>query len=176
MEGFHGFSRTDFVFGQLGQWGAVMNLLEQMSPENVGERLRVARENAKFTQEDAAKAIDVARTTVVAIEQGQRPARMSELQKLAKAYGTSINALLRREAIQVDLAPRFRKLIGSKDAAAAGAAELMANLARAEVELENLLGVRRVQNYPAERPILRGDVRAQAEHDAGVAAQPRSGK
>jgi len=51
-----------------------MNLLEQMSPENVGERLRVARENAKFTQEDAAKAIDVARTTLVAVEQGQRPA------------------------------------------------------------------------------------------------------
>ncbi len=143
-----------------------MNLLEQISPENVGQRLRVARENAKFTQEDAANAIDVARTTLVAIEQGQRRAKMSELQKLAKAYGTSINALLRREAIQVDLVPRFRKLIGSKDAAAAEAAELMANLARAEVELENLLGVRRVQNYPAERPILRGDVRAQAEHDA----------
>ena len=87
--------------------------------------------------------IDVARTTLVAIEQGQRRARMIELQKLAKAYGTSVNALLRQEAIHVDFAPRFRKLIGSRDAAAAEAAELMANLARAEAELENLLGVRR---------------------------------
>ena len=137
-----------------------------MSPDNVGERLRVARENAKFTQEDAAKAIDVARTTLVAIEQGQRRVRMGELQKLAKAYRTSVNALLRQEAIHVDLAPRFRKLIESKDVAAAEAADLMANLARAEVELENLLGVRRLQNYPPERAILPGDVRAQAEHDA----------
>src|SRR5258708_9362017 len=77
-----------------------------------------------------------------------------------------MKGLFRQEAVHVDFAPRFRKLMGSKDAAAADAAELMANLARAEVELENLLGVRRVQNYPAERPILRGDVRAQAEHDA----------
>jgi Zn-dependent peptidase ImmA (M78 family) len=143
-----------------------MNLLEQMSPEMIGERLRVARENAKLTQEDAAKAIDVARTTLVAMEQGQRRARMSELQRLARAYGTSVNALLRKEAIHVDLAPRFRKLIDSKDSAAEEAANLMANLAQAEVELENLLGVRRVQNYPPERPILPGDVRAQAEHDA----------
>jgi hypothetical protein len=88
---------------------------------------------------------------------------MSELQKLAKAYATSVNALLRKEAIHVDLAPRFRKLIDSKDVAAEEAANLLANLAQAEVELENLLGVRRVQNYPPERPILPGDVRAQAK-------------
>ena len=102
-----------------------MNLLEQMSPETIGERLRVARENAKLTQEDAASAIDVARTTLVAMEQGQRRTRMSELQKLAKAYGTSVNALFRNEAVHVDLAPRFRKLkitkgrAPSKNAAAA---------------------------------------------------------
>ena len=46
------------------------------------------------------------------------------------------------------------------------AVQLLANLAKAEVELENLLGVKRAQNYPPERPILRGDVRAQAEQDA----------
>jgi Zn-dependent peptidase ImmA (M78 family) len=137
-----------------------------MSPQSVGERLRIARENAKFTQEDAAKAIDVARTTLVAIEQGQRRVRLDELQKLAKAYKTSINALLRQESIHVDIAPRFRKLFNSKDKAAAEAAELLANLAKAEVELENLLGIRRSRNYPPERPILSGDVRAQAEQDA----------
>src|SRR5271170_2074329 len=115
-----------------------MNQLEQMGPEDLGERLRIAREIAKYTQEDAASAIDVARTTIVAIEQGQRRVRLAELQKLAKTYGTSVNALLRREAIHVDLAPRFRKLIESKDKAASDAADLMANLAKAEVELENL--------------------------------------
>ncbi len=143
-----------------------MTLLEEMSPRDVGERLRIARETAKFTQAEAANSIEVARTTLVAMEQGQRRVRINELQQLAKAFGTSVNAMLRQEAVHVDLAPRFRKLFDSKDEAAAHAAALMANLARAEVELENLLGVKRTVNYPPERPILRGNVRVQAEHDA----------
>jgi Zn-dependent peptidase ImmA (M78 family)/DNA-binding XRE family transcriptional regulator len=142
-----------------------MTSLEEIMPAEAGERLRISRESAKITQAAAASAIGVARTTIVAIEQGERRARMNELQQLAKLYGTSVNALLRRESIHVDLAPRFRKLVGSDDAAA-DAAELMAELAKAEVELENLLGVNRVRNYPPERPLLRGDVRTQAEQDA----------
>jgi Zn-dependent peptidase ImmA (M78 family)/DNA-binding XRE family transcriptional regulator len=143
-----------------------MTPLEEVSPAEVGERLRIARESARISQANAAASIDVARTTLVAIEQGQRRVRMSELQQLARLYGTSVNALLRQEAIQVDLAPRFRKLAGSSDTAVDAAAKLLADLAKAEVELENLLGFKRVRNYPPERPILRGDVRAQAEQDA----------
>jgi Zn-dependent peptidase ImmA (M78 family)/DNA-binding XRE family transcriptional regulator len=143
-----------------------MTPLEEVSPAEVGERLRIARESAGISQANAAASIDVARTTLVAIEQGQRRVRMSELQQLARLYGTSVNALLRQEAIQVDLAPRFRKLAGSSDTAVDAAAKLLADLAKAEVELENLLGFKRVRNYPPERPILRGDVRAQAEQDA----------
>jgi Zn-dependent peptidase ImmA (M78 family)/DNA-binding XRE family transcriptional regulator len=140
--------------------------LEQTNPVEVGERLRIAREAAGISQANAATAIEVARTTLIAIEQGQRRIRMGELQKLARLYGTSVNALLRQEAIQVDLAPRFRKLSGSSNASVDAAAKLLGDLAKAEVELENLLGVKRVANYPPERPILRGDVRAQAEQDA----------
>jgi Zn-dependent peptidase ImmA (M78 family) len=88
------------------------------------------------------------------------------LQKLAKLYGTSINALLRQEAIQVDLTPQFRRLYVQIDEAVERAAQLLSELAKAEVELENLLGVKRVRNYPPERPILPGDVRAQAEQNA----------
>jgi Zn-dependent peptidase ImmA (M78 family)/DNA-binding XRE family transcriptional regulator len=148
-----------------------MTPLEQMQPSETGERLRLARESANVTQEGAAKAISVARTTIVAIEKGERRVRMNELQQLAKLYGTSVNALLRREAIHVDLAPRFRKLDGNHDGATDAAAALLANLARAEVELEHLLGIDRLRNYPQERPILRGDVRAQAEQDAAELRQ-----
>lgn len=143
-----------------------MTPLDELDPLEVGERLRIARESAGINQANAATAIDIARTTLIAIEKGQRRVRINELQQLAKLYKSSVNALLREEAIQVDLAPRFRKLIGSSDIAADAAARLMANLAKAEVELENLLGFKRIQNYPPERPILRGDVRAQAEQDA----------
>jgi Zn-dependent peptidase ImmA (M78 family)/DNA-binding XRE family transcriptional regulator len=143
-----------------------MTPLEQIAPTEVGERLRIAREAAGIKQAEAASAIEVARTTLVAIEQGQRRIRMSELQQLAKLYRTSVNAVLRQEAVQVDLAPRFRKVVGTSDQAADAAAKLLGDLAKAEVELENLLGIKRVPNYPPERPILRGDVRSQAEHDA----------
>src|ERR1700735_2398851 len=112
------------------------NLLEQISPQEIGELLRVARESVKLTQEDAAKEIGVARTTIVAIAQGQRRVRVNEMKNLAKAYKTSVNALLRREAVHVDLAPRFRKLIeGNDDTAAAEAAEAVAELGTAGVRM-----------------------------------------
>jgi Zn-dependent peptidase ImmA (M78 family)/DNA-binding XRE family transcriptional regulator len=146
--------------------GAMSIQLNDVGPTDVGERLRIARENAVITQADAAAAIEVARTTLIAIEQGQRRIRVNEVQRLARLYGTTVNALLRQEALHVDLAPRFRKLLGSTDTSADFAVKLMSDIARAEVELENLLGVKRLRNYPPERPILRGDVRTQAEQDA----------
>lgn len=140
--------------------------LEDMNPKEVGERLRVARDAAKLTQAQAAETIGVARTTLVAIEAGQRRVRMDELRKLAHLYKTSVNALLRSEAVHADLVPRFRRLMSSYPEAVDDAARLLNNLARAEVELENLLGVRRTRDYPPERPILPGDVTIQAEQDA----------
>src|SRR5258706_8565632 len=134
--------------------------LSQIALADLGDRLRVAREAANLTQKDAAAEIGVARTTLVAIEQGQRRVRMDELQRLAKLYHTSVNALLRREAVHAHLVPRIRKLIGSDDAASLIATELLSDLAQAEVELENLLGIKRSPKYPQERPILAGDVRA----------------
>ncbi len=43
---------------------------------------------------------------------------------------------------------------------------MLNDLVRAEVELENILGIDRPYNYPAEKIILPGDVRKQAEQDA----------
>lgn len=140
--------------------------LDHMSPAEVGERLRIAREGVKMTQAAAAAGIGMARTTLVAIEQGLRRLRLSELQQFAKLYNTTVNGLLRQEAVQVDLVPKFRKLSANDDPAIEDAARLLNDLVKAEVELENLLGVQRVRQYPQERPILPGDVRAQAEHDA----------
>ena len=108
----------------------------------------------------------MARTTLLAIEKGQRHVRPDELRRLCRLYDTSVNAVLRREAICLDLVPRFRKLNASTDRADDAAARLLSDLVRAEVELENLLGIKRIRNYPPERPVLPGDVRAQAENDA----------
>jgi Zn-dependent peptidase ImmA (M78 family)/transcriptional regulator with XRE-family HTH domain len=139
---------------------------EKLTDTEIGERLRLARESAKLTQADAAALVGVVRTTLVAIEQGKRRVHMDELQKLATAYRTSANALLRREAVHLDMVPRFRKLQESSDDAVERATRLLNDLVRAEIELENALGVSRTRNYPPERPILPGDIQAQAEQDA----------
>jgi transcriptional regulator with XRE-family HTH domain len=89
--------------------------MKRPSKEAAIERLRLARESAKLTQADAAALVGVVRTTLVAIEQGKRRVHMDELQKLATAYRTSANALLRREAVHLDMVPRFRKLQESSD-------------------------------------------------------------
>ncbi|GGO61461.1 transcriptional regulator, XRE family [Roseovarius pacificus] len=139
---------------------------DRIDDHAVGERLRLAREGARITQADAAASIGVARTTLVAIEKGQRHIRTGELQKLAALYGSSANAFLRSEAVHLDLVPRFRKLTQSAEDDVMEAVALLNDLVRAEVELENALGVTRQQNYPPERPILPGNVKAQAEQDA----------
>ena len=140
--------------------------LDSIDAVDVGARLRGARETAGLTQTAAAADLRVARTTLVAMEQGRRRVRTDELQQLARLYGTSVNAVLRREAVHVDLVPRFRKLSTANDESAERAARLLTDLVRAEVELENLLGVTRTRNYPPARPLLPGDVRLQAENDA----------
>ena len=140
--------------------------LQNIDTAEVGARLRGAREAAGLTQTDAAADLRVARTTLVAMEQGRRRVRTEELQHLARLYRTSVNAVLRREAVHVDLVPRFRKLSTANDESAEQAARLLTDLVRAEVELENLLGVTRTRNYPPARPLLPGDVRLQAENDA----------
>ena len=141
-------------------------VLEGLKSHDVGERLRIARVAAGITQADAAAGIDVARTTLIAIEKGQRRIQPDELRRLVRLYDTSVNAVLRRESVYVDLVPRFRKLSTSTNEATEEAARLLADLVQAEVELENLLGIKRTRTYPPERPIMPGDVRTQAENDA----------
>jgi Zn-dependent peptidase ImmA (M78 family) len=143
---------------------------DELTTVEVGDRLRVARESAKVTQAAAAEALQVARTTVVAIEQGQRKPRLEELQKFAALYAVSVNSLLRREAVQVDLKPRFRRA-GQGDAEVEAAVALLTTLVQAELELEDLLGVQRARNDPPERPLLPGNVALQAEQDAAELRQ-----
>jgi Zn-dependent peptidase ImmA (M78 family)/DNA-binding XRE family transcriptional regulator len=152
----------------------MLSELEARDPRELGERLRAARSKAGLTQEEAARALDLARTTVVALEKGQRRVRPEEFRAMAELYHQSVNALLRPGAVHVDLAPRFRALAGASESPAAEATRLLGDLASAEVELERLVGQPLRPNYPPERPILPGDVREQAE-DAAAELRHRLG-
>lgn len=166
MECIYERSWSELLRFKVGGMIAMSESSNQLDPVELGERLRIARENAVKTQAEAAGAIGVARTTVVAMEKGQRRVRIGELQQLAILYRTSANALLRKESVHVELAPKFRKLSQHEEAPVSEAAELLAKLVRADVELENLLGIDHLRNLPPERRILPGDVREQAEQHA----------
>lgn len=140
--------------------------LHNLDPIELGKRLRLARDETDLTQAHAASQADMSRTTLVAIEQGKRPVKDGELMTLTDLYGVTLNQLLRREAVHVDLVPRFRKMGEKIDIAFENAIATLNDFVTAEVELENLLGIQRLSNLPPERPLLPGDVRKQAEIDA----------
>jgi len=146
--------------------GVAMADLNELSAQEIGRRLRIARENADIRQDDAAQVIGMSRPTLVSIEKGVRRVRIQEIQMLAHRYGVSVNALLRREAVHTDLMPRFRKLRETEDMHTAEAVQLFNDLIKADVEMENLLGIQRRRNYPQERGINDGDVVALAAKHA----------
>ncbi len=140
--------------------------LNELSAQEIGRRLRLARENAGIRQDEAAQIIGMSRPTLVSIEQGSRRARIQEVQTLSKHYGVSVNALLRREAVHTDLVPRFRKLRDKEGKDTHDVVRLFNDLIKADVELENMLGIERKRNYPPERGIGNGDTQEIAEKHA----------
>ena len=140
--------------------------LNELGAQEIGRRLRLARENAGIRQDDAAQFIGMSRPTLVSIEKGVRRVRIEELQVLTRHYGVSVNALLRREAVHTDLVPRFRKLREPDDKHTAEAIQLFNDLIRADVEMENVLGIERRRTYPPDRGINEGNVLTLAEKHA----------
>ncbi len=63
------------------------NILDTIDLHRIGELLQQARKKCGMTQSEAAQVIDAVRTTVVAIEKGERRLKPAELIKLARAYG-----------------------------------------------------------------------------------------
>lgn len=84
------------------------NILETIDHKILGSRLQEARRARGLTQLDVAEEMDMARTTVVAIEKGERRILPDELIKLAKLYGQSVSKLLNRTTATQDFVPQFR--------------------------------------------------------------------
>jgi Zn-dependent peptidase ImmA (M78 family)/transcriptional regulator with XRE-family HTH domain len=153
-----------------------MSEITTIEPSVLGERLRDARTNALLTQDEAAKRLRLARTTLVAIERGQRKVKSNEIQSFASLYEISVSKLLRHEAVHIDLLGRFRRLesLEDEDPAVRSAITLMNKLATSSIELEALLGISHHPNYPAEMPLGPGQIASQAE-DAATTVRSRLG-
>lgn len=80
----------------------------QVDSVTLGTRLKSARKTAGLTQGQVAEKLGVARTTIVAIEKGERRVKPGELVLLAQLYGESAGRLLRPTALVPDLVLQFR--------------------------------------------------------------------
>ncbi len=139
----------------------------RLSPATLGERLRAARSGINLTQDVAATSLGVARTTLVAIEKGQRPVKPDELLALASLYGMSVGKLMSPDAIHVDLAAKFRRT-GGRDSSKSvtEALALLNRLVTGAVQLERLLGQEQRTDYPPPVRINPQTVTHQAEDAA----------
>ena len=82
--------------------------LQKIDPRILGEKLKNARTDRGLTQNDAADHLGVARTTVVAIEKGDRRITAKELVMLAPLYGRPLSDWLSEKPAPVPLVPQFR--------------------------------------------------------------------
>ena len=72
--------------------------LRPQDPKTLGARLRLARESRGWTQQQVAERLGLSRTTMVAIEKGERQLKPEELVRLAEEYGLDLSELLQRPA------------------------------------------------------------------------------
>jgi Zn-dependent peptidase ImmA (M78 family)/DNA-binding XRE family transcriptional regulator len=108
-----------------------------------------------MTQQDVAERLGMARTTLVAIEKGERPVRPQELIEFARLYDRPLNELLRPARVPEDFVAQFRLRPGEakEDNQLAQSVELLQELADDYVDLERLAGAPLPQRYPPEADI-----------------------
>lgn len=146
------------------------NPLDSLDPRALGGRLREARNAGGWTQEQAAEAIGASRTTMTAIEKGERTIRPKELVQLAKLYGRKMSSLLRPGEPVEDFSVQLR---GALPPETPVDAELLPHIHQLERlcddyrELERLCGASRARRDPPLYPVEGADPEQVAEDVAG---------
>lgn len=116
-----------------------------ISSQKLGERIGSARKKANLVQADLASKLGVARTTLVAMEKGERRPSNTQLIRLAGLLSISVHDLLREHAVTGDVSPRFRMTAPTADAAEADTAVARLKALGAKyAEVEQLLGTSRI--------------------------------
>ncbi|MEC4814615.1 MAG: XRE family transcriptional regulator [Scytonema sp. PMC 1069.18] len=153
------------------------NILDNIDLRTLGELLQQARKKNGMTQTDAAKIIDAARTTMVAIEKGERRLKPTELIKLARAYGRSVSDFVRPQPVVEPLEVQFRAVYQSSEKQQAEIKPFilqLEELCQNYLELEKIMDAPLPQNYPLEYEVTNIPIRSAAESIA-VAERQRLG-
>lgn len=150
------------------------NILDNIDMSRLGELLQQARNKCGITQADAAKAIDVARTTIVAIEKGERRLKPNELIKLARAYGRSVSDFVQPRPVIQPFEVQFRAAYRRNEAEENLIKPTILRLeefCRNYLELEEIMEAPLPQNYPQEYEVTNMPIEAAAESIANTERQ-----
>lgn len=82
--------------------------LDTINPKSLGQRLQESRKARGLTQQDVANELGMARTTVTALEKGERRIQSKEIIELARLYGREVSELVSGRKILGDFAVQFR--------------------------------------------------------------------
>jgi len=154
-------------------------------PKVLGARLRDARSAKRLTQQEVADQLGLARTTLVAIEKGERRVQSGELVRLASAYGRPVHELLRSSQPSPEFAVQLRAVLEADavdEQAISGSIGQFVKLCEDYVELERLTGATMPRRYPpmyeiqSQTPELVAEDVAEAERNRlGLGTAPISG-
>ena len=152
---------------------------EAIAPRVLGRRLQEARKARGLTQQEAAASLAVARTTITALEKGDRQTRPDEIIRLASLYGRRVSDLVGPKDPIADFAAQFRTA-----AVRAATDDLQEEMRQALREfqdlcedylyLEQLSGVALGPTYPPQYPTT-GTTPEQAAQDVASFERNRLG-
>ncbi|MDB9313124.1 XRE family transcriptional regulator [Spirulina sp. CS-785/01] len=149
------------------------NILDNIDLRQLGEHLQQARKQRGMTQAEAAKLINASRTTMVAIEKGDRRLKASELIKLAHAYGQSVSEFVRQRPVIEPFEVQFRAVYRRSEAETEQIKPFILQLEKLcqnYLELEQIMDSPLPTNYPAEYAVKGMPIEQLAE---AIASQER---
>src|SRR5829696_10434447 len=83
-------------------------LFNKLDHRQLGERLKDARKARGLTQEAVAVKLGILRTTLVAIEKGERRVTPGELIEMAKMFGRPVSEFVSSQKNREPFVPQFR--------------------------------------------------------------------
>lgn len=150
------------------------SILDTMDMSLLGRNLQEARKKRGLTQEDAARILQVSRTTITAIEKGERRIKPGELIKLSQAYGRQVSEFVRQRPTIQPFRVQFRgpsTQSEEDDEQITQSINELEELCRNYLELEIITSSPLARNYPAEYKISGLSPEQAGE---GVAVQERN--
>ena len=131
------------------------NVVGDVDPRVLGQRLQDARRARGLTQQEVADSLELARTTVTALEKGERRVRPDELISLAGLYGRPVSSLVGSRAPSAEFSVQFRTSVNrarspeAQQALRSGVQEFQ-DLCEDYLWLETIIGARSLQSYPPQ--------------------------